>query len=217
MAHGPAETAEALVSAAAAATARAKELGRGRWHVLEDTARERGSRLVATGVLDRPDDVLYLTLDQILEPPGDAAAVVARRRDERTRLAGIDMPPRFSGTWEPAGPSEAAAGGATLSGIGVSPGRAQGRVRVIGPAADDDFDPGDVLVAHVTDVGHTALFAAAAAVITDIGGMMSHAAVVAREFGIPAVVGVDRASHRLTDGQIVEVDGRAGTVTVLSV
>jgi phosphoenolpyruvate synthase/pyruvate phosphate dikinase len=80
---------------------------------------------------------------------------------------------------------------------------------------DDDIEPGDILVASVTDTGHTAMFAYAAAVVTDIGGSASHAAIVAREFGIPCVVDTKSASTSLADGQRVRVDGSAGTVTLL--
>jgi phosphoenolpyruvate synthase/pyruvate phosphate dikinase len=102
----------------------------------------------------------------------------------------------------------------TLSGAGVSRGAARGRVRVL-TEPDDGVEPGEVLVCRVTDIGWTPLFAAAAAVVSEIGGAMSHTAVVAREFGIPAVVGVERATAHLRTGQLGEVDGAAGTVAVL--
>lgn len=71
------------------------------------------------------------------------------------------------------------------------------------------------MIAHVTDIGYTALFGHVAAVVTDIGGVMSHAAVVAREFDVPCVVDTQVAASRIPDGALVEVDGTAGTVTVL--
>ena len=77
-------------------------------------------------------------------------------------------------------------------------------------------EPGEVMVTQVTDVGYTPLFGHAAAVVTDIGGTMSHAAVVAREFGIPAVTDTAAGTARLVDGMVVEVDGSAGTVVVVS-
>ncbi len=81
--------------------------------------------------------------------------------------------------------------------------------------ADDELEPGEILVTSVTDTGWTPFFGVAAAVVTDIGGLMSHASIVAREFGIPAVVGATGATERLRDGQLVEVDGTAGTITVV--
>ncbi len=81
---------------------------------------------------------------------------------------------------------------------------------------DEDLEPGEVLVARVTDKGWTPFFGTAAAVVTDIGGSMSHASIVAREFGIPAVVGTENASQVLSDGQLVEVNGKTGRVTLIS-
>ena len=82
--------------------------------------------------------------------------------------------------------------------------------------AGTDLEPGEVLVARVTDVGWTPLFAYAAAVVTDIGGLASHTAVVARELGVPCIVGAEGATSRLADGMTVDVDGTAGTITVLA-
>jgi phosphohistidine swiveling domain-containing protein len=88
-------------------------------------------------------------------------------------------------------------------------------VRIVRPDSIDDLDPGEVLVAEVTDVGYTAAFSYAAAVVTELGGPMSHAAVVAREFGIPCVVDVPDATRRLSPGALVEVDGGSGEIHVL--
>jgi phosphoenolpyruvate synthase/pyruvate phosphate dikinase len=108
----------------------------------------------------------------------------------------------------------AAAEDRTLKGIGAAAGQARGRVRVLRDA-DDELHAGEILVARATDTGWTPFFGAAAAVVTDIGGVMSHAAIVAREFGIPAVVGTGIASQVLNDHDVVEVDGSAGTVSVV--
>jgi len=102
-----------------------------------------------------------------------------------------------------------------LSGVGVCGGRVRGRVRIVGPESIDDLEPGEVLVAEVTDVGYTGAFSYAAAVVTELGGPMSHAAVVAREFGIPGVVDVQEATRRLPPGALVEVDGDSGEILVL--
>ena len=96
------------------------------------------------------------------------------------------------------------------SGIGVSGGRVRGRVRVVQAETIDDLQPGEILVAKVTDVGYTPAFAYAAAVVTELGGPMSHAAIVAREFGVPCVVNARGAASRLTTGTLVEVDGGDG-------
>jgi phosphohistidine swiveling domain-containing protein len=88
-------------------------------------------------------------------------------------------------------------------------------VRIIRPETIDDLQPGEVLVAEATDVGYTAAFSYAAAVVTELGGPMSHAAVVAREFGIPCVVDAEDATGRLPPGALVEVDGDSGEIRVL--
>ena len=89
-------------------------------------------------------------------------------------------------------------------------------MRIVRPDTIDDLQPGEILVAAVTDVGYTPAFAYAAAVVTDLGGPMSHAAVVAREFGVPCVVNADGASRRLPGGSVVEVDGATGEIRVIS-
>ena len=105
--------------------------------------------------------------------------------------------------------------GETLTGVGVCGGRVRGRVRIVRPETIDDLEPGEILVAEVTDVGYTAAFSYAGAVVTELGGPMSHAAVVAREFGIPCVVDVHDATRRLPPGALVEVDGSSGEIRVL--
>ena len=110
----------------------------------------------------------------------------------------------------PPGPSEAAD---TLTGNPGSPGKVQGTAKVIRSLNEaDKLDKGDILVAETTAPPWTPLFATAAAIVTDTGGILSHCAVVAREYGIPAVVGTGVATSMITDGQTIEVDGDAGRV-----
>ena len=109
----------------------------------------------------------------------------------------------------------ALAPGQTLKGVGVCGGRVRGRVRIVRPETIDDLESGEILVAEVTDVGYTAAFSYAGAVVTELGGPMSHAAVVAREFGIPCVVDVHDATRRLPHGALIEVDGSSGEIRVL--
>jgi nucleoside-diphosphate-sugar epimerase/phosphohistidine swiveling domain-containing protein len=183
-------------------------------HQLRIALREQGSRMVARGLLVVSDDVFYLTFDEVFSSSPDLVATVSRRRAERDRLAKLDLPLRFmqpmdlSESSEPVGPQR------TISGVPAVSGVAVGRVRVL-RSPDDELEPGEVLVARVTDTGWTPFFGTAAAVVTDIGGSMSHASIVAREFGIPAVVGTKHGSQVLTDGQLVEVNGATGVVTVL--
>ncbi len=107
-------------------------------------------------------------------------------------------------------------GRVAIRGFPGSAGVVEAPVRVLGDVADGaELQPGEVLVTTVTNVGWTPLFPRAAAVITDVGAPLSHAAIVARELGIPAVVGCGNATMRLKTGDRVRVDGTAGTVEVL--
>jgi nucleoside-diphosphate-sugar epimerase/phosphohistidine swiveling domain-containing protein len=184
--------------------------------VMRSIAREQGRRLSAGGVLCDPSDVFYLTYDELFAPSADARAAVTRRRAERERLASIRLPIAFVAPWEPKPEVPTLVVGGRLTGVAAAGGKARGRVRVVTPETADLLEPGEVFVTQVTDVGYTPLFGHAAAVVTDIGGMLSHAAVVAREFGIPAVCDTADATVRLVDGMEVEVDGTAGTVVVLA-
>jgi phosphohistidine swiveling domain-containing protein len=184
--------------------------------VLRNLLRELGRRLVNSGVLEAADDVFYLLVDELDALPADVAGLVARRRAEQRRLAGLVPPAVFSGGWRAATAAPAAlAPGQTLKGVGVCGGRVRGRVRIVRPETIDDLESGEILVAEVTDVGYTAAFSYAGAVVTELGGPMSHAAVVAREFGIPCVVDVHDATRRLPPGALIEVDGSSGEIQVL--
>jgi phosphohistidine swiveling domain-containing protein len=157
-------------------------------------------------------------VDSVDARPPDAAATVKRFRSERDSLRRHIPPEAFSDKWvrvETAG-SELTAG-EWLQGMRVSAGRVRGRVWVIRPGTIDELQPGEVLVAKVTDIGYTPAFAYVAAVVTELGGPISHAAIVAREYGVPCVVNVRGAANWLPTGALVEVDGLAGRVTVLSV
>jgi nucleoside-diphosphate-sugar epimerase/phosphohistidine swiveling domain-containing protein len=184
--------------------------------VLRRLLREYGRRLVESGVIAVSEDVFYLLVDELDALPAHAADVVARRRAERCKLATVIPPTVFSGRWQPVSAlATALTPGETLLGLGVCPGRARGRVRVVRPETIEDLEPGEILVAEVTDVGYTVAFSYAAAVVTELGGPMSHAAVVAREFGVPCVVDAHGATRRLPPGALVEVDGGTGEIRVL--
>ncbi|MGH3556073.1 MAG: NAD-dependent epimerase/dehydratase family protein [Mycobacterium sp.] len=177
-------------------------------------AGEIGARLAERGVIDSPDDVFYLVRQELRHPPADAKALIARRRAERKRLETQRPPLNFVGKWMPdAGAAEELKPGESLRGTPVSAGLAKGSVRVLSVESMDQLEPGEVLVAAFTDTGWTPFFAYAAAVVVDTGGEMSHAAVVAREFGIPCVVGTLAGSKVLKTGHVIEVDGASGVVT----
>ncbi|OBI85516.1 sugar epimerase family protein [Mycobacterium sp. 1245805.9] len=188
---------------------------RANW-VLRNLMREYGRRLVEAGIFQTADDVFYLLVDELDALPADVGGVVARRRAEQRRLATVVPPTVFSGSWQPTETTSAAlTGGDTLRGVGVSGGRVRGHVRIVRPETIDDLQPGEILVAEATDVGYTAAFCYAAAVVTELGGPMSHAAVVAREFGFPCVVDVQGATKTLPPGALIEVDGTTGEIRVL--
>jgi len=182
------------------------------------------------------DDIFLLTIDEVqdLLSGNDAAtAHIPARKETYTRYR--ELPPYpmiIRGHFEPfqwaAGPKRrndiydttAAAplsASNTISGFAGAAGRVEGRVRVLdGPEQGDQLQPGEILVAVTTNVGWTPLFPRAAAVVTDVGAPLSHAAIVARELGIPAVVGCGSATTRLRSGDRVRVDGGRGTVEILS-
>lgn len=184
--------------------------------VLRRLLREYGRRLAQSGVVDASEDVFYLTVDELDALPAHTCQVVARRRAERRKLATIIPPAAFSGSWQTTTAlATVLTVGQTLHGLGVCGGRVRGRVRIVRPETIDDLEPGEVLVAEVTDVGYTVAFCYAAAVVTQLGGPMSHAAIVAREFGVPCVVDAHGATRRLPPGALVEVDGGSGEIRVL--
>lgn len=196
---------------------RRDKMVRANW-VLRSLLREFGRRMVEAGVLRSADDVFYLLVDEVDALPADVAELVARRRAEQRRLVAVAPPTVFSGSWQPSVASAPAlSSGETLRGVGVCGGRVRGRVRIVRPETIDDLQPGEILVAEVTDVGYTAAFCYAAAVVTELGGPMSHAAVVAREFGFPCVVDAQGATRSLPPGALVEVDGTTGEITIVDV
>lgn len=148
-------------------------------------------------------------------PRAQAEALVARRREEldqeRARRAAGDEPPTFL-VGDDEGPADAL-GDRVLIGTGISPGVATGPARIVRSLADAHrLRPGDILVTRATDPAWTPLFLNAKGVVMEIGGMLSHGAVVAREYRLPAVVNVAGATRRLQDGQVITVDGGSGRI-----
>ena len=192
------------------------------WPLLRRCALRLGETLHADGVIDRAEDVLFLTRAQ-LDTHTPLQELVDQRRGtwerQRRLLAPLTIGrlPRLLAkellgavdAVRTTGPTPEDA----IIGQPASPGRATGPVRIIhGPGDFDRFQPGEVLVARTTAPAWTPLFARAVAVVTDGGTLAAHASLVAREYGIPAVVATGDATTRLDDGQMVTVDGGAGTV-----
>jgi pyruvate,water dikinase len=105
--------------------------------------------------------------------------------------------------------------GGALAGLQVSAGIVEGRARVVTDMAQADLGGGDILVTAYTDPSWTPLFLTAAGLVTEVGGLMTHGAVIAREYGLPAVVGVQQATVLIRDGQRIRVNGNAGYVELL--
>lgn len=188
--------------------------------------RELGQRMANRGLLPIWEHVLLVTDDEadaFLADPGAYADVVSERAARLEMLRSKEPPFVFEGEPPPLsaladrkeGRVTSAAEGPKLNGIGVSPGCHTGRARVITSLdVDSELEPGEVIVAVTTDASWGPLFLAAGAVVVETGAAISHAAIVSRELGIPAVVSVTDATRRIRTGDTVTVDGNAGTVTV---
>ncbi len=175
------------------------------------------ARLVSAGAIAQVSDVFYLHGAEIREAASRSGegwkAIVASRRANRDVWLGVLPPPTIGG--EPVGVRDDSEDG-VVHGIAASGGVATGRARVVLTLdAIDRLAPGDVLVTYATAPPWTPVFAYAAAVVTDAGGPLSHCAVVAREYGIPAVVGARGATSRIRDGMVIAVDGSAGVVRLI--
>ncbi len=182
--------------------------------IAREVLKEAGSDLVRAGRLDRVDDVFFLGLDD-LTSPRDLREIVARNRREFDReWKRRQVPLAMTSEGEVSYGHPPVTEG-MLVGLGASAGVHEGVVRVTQNPLEAHLEPGEVLVAPGTDPAWTPLFLTAGALVTETGGMVSHGAVVAREYGIPAVVGVAEATTRLRTGQRVRVDGSAGTVIPL--
>ncbi|MEA2170780.1 MAG: rifampicin phosphotransferase, partial [Solirubrobacteraceae bacterium] len=179
-------------------------------------ARRVGALLAADGVLDDPEDVFYLTFEELTGTlPADPKAVVAERRARRIEYQALQLPDAWKGMVEPF-PEQDAVAVDVIEGIGVSAGVVEGVARVLHDPDFEDVEDGEILVAPFTDPGWASIMFLSAALVVDIGGALSHAAVVAREMDIPCVVNTRTGTRDLHTGDRVRVDGKAGTVEILS-
>jgi phosphohistidine swiveling domain-containing protein len=193
---------------------------------LHSLALRVGRRLVRETVIEAPDDVFYLRRTEVadlLRAPSDMRRLVAERRILHARARQIPpapmvgTPPATSAAGDrptPLDPEPEDAG--VLRGTGASPGIVRGTARVVHGAAEfARILPGDIIVCQASNPSWVPVFAIAGGLVTNLGGLLSHAAVVAREFGLPAVVGVRGATEVIADGQQVEIDGTSGVVRLL--
>ena len=177
-------------------------------------------RFVARQLLEDAWDLYYLTWGEVgalqrgTLSREEARARIRRRKEEEERNKRVALPEIFQGRPKPLRPDELALPDErVLRGIAVSPGRITGRARVIlDPRRDGAIEPGEILVAPVTDAGWTPLFVAASGIVVDIGGSLSHGSTVAREYGLPAVVNVKHGTRMIHTGQTITVDGSQGIV-----
>jgi pyruvate,water dikinase len=196
---------------------------------------EVGRKLVEAGRLDEPDDVMFLRYNELRSLIGsataiDARAIVATRRHERDAAARI-QPRDWVGTVTPSQLAfpylvnwgypdrfyqRQSDDERMVSGLGASPGVVEGVARVVLTIdAFDEVRDGDILVCQMTNPAWVVLFTKIAGLVTDTGGTTSHPAVLAREFGIPAVIGTSVATRRIVTGDRVRVDGTTGRVEIL--
>jgi rifampicin phosphotransferase len=181
---------------------------------------EEADRLVQAGVVREREDIFFLTFQELHDVvrTNRVDDQLIRRRKDAFRSYQALTPPRVltsdgevvAGTYRrddvPAG---------ALVGLAVSAGTIDGRARVILDMEQADLEPGDILVTTHTDPSWTPLFVAISGLVTEVGGLMTHGAVIAREYGLPAVVGVEDATRLIADGQRIRVHGSDGYVEIL--
>ncbi|MEV4756309.1 rifamycin-inactivating phosphotransferase [Micromonospora sp. NPDC049559] len=191
-----------------------------RYFVYKQALLEEAERLVRAGVLREQEDVFYLTFQEFHDAvrANQVDDGLIRRRREEFRSYQALTPPRVLTS-----DGEAIAGSyrrddvpaGALVGLPVSAGTVEGRARVILDLAQAELEPGDILVTTHTDPSWTPLFVAVAGLVTEVGGLMTHGAVIAREYGLPAVVSVLDATRLIRDGQRIRVHGSDGYVELL--
>jgi phosphoenolpyruvate synthase/pyruvate phosphate dikinase len=192
-----------------------------RYFVYKQALLEEAECLVRADVLAENEDIFYLTLHELHDVvrTHQVDDDLIRQRKDAFRSYQALTPPRVL-TSE----GEVIAGAyqrddlppGALVGLPVSAGTIEGRARVILDIAQTDLEAGDILVTAYTDPSWTPLFVAIKGLVTEVGGLMTHGAVIAREYGLPAVVGVQQATQRIRDGQRIRVHGTGGYVEILS-
>ncbi|TQS24527.1 phosphoenolpyruvate synthase [Microbispora sp. KK1-11] len=192
-----------------------------RYFVYKQALLQEAERLVRSGVLREKDDIFFLRLDELKKVvrTNDVDAELIRERREAFRSYEALTPPRVLTS-----DGEAVTGRyrrddappGALTGLPVSAGTVEGRARVVMDMAQADLEAGDILVTAYTDPSWTPLFVSVAGLVTEVGGLMTHGAVIAREYGLPAVVGVEQATRLIRDGQRIRVHGTDGYVEILS-
>ena len=191
-----------------------------RYFVYKQALLEEAERLVQAHVLREKEDIFFLTFQELHDVvrTNQVDDQLIRQRKDAFQSYRALTPPRvltsdgegIAGAYRrddvPAG---------ALVGLPVSAGTIEGRARVIHDIAEADLEAGDILVTTYTDPSWTPLFVAIDGLVTEVGGLMTHGAVIAREYGLPAVVGVEHATRLIRDGQRIRVHGTDGYVEIL--
>ena len=192
-----------------------------RYFVYKQGLMREADRLVQAGVLRERDDVFYLRFDElkdVIRTQKVDERLIAERKEAFRSYEQLAPPGVLTSEGEAVAGSyrrEDLPSGA-LVGLAVSAGTVEGRARVVLDLAKADLEPGDILVTAFTDPSWTPLFVSIKGLVTEVGGLMTHGAVIAREYGLPAVVGVVNATRLIRDGQRIRVNGTDGHVEVLS-
>jgi pyruvate,water dikinase len=192
-----------------------------RYFVYKQALLDEAGRLVDAHVLREKEDIFYLTFHElhgVVRTSQVDGRLIRARKDAFQSYRAL-TPPRVLTS-----DGEAIAGAyrrddvpdGALVGLPVSAGIVEGRARVVLDMADADLEPGDILVTACTDPSWTPLFVAIAGLVTEVGGLMTHGAVIAREYGLPAVVSVEHATRLIRDGQRIRMDGTNGYVEILA-
>jgi len=185
---------------------------------------DSGQELVEQGIIRQPEDLFYLKIDELYALASgekqDWFSLVATRKAIEAKEKERRLIPRLLISdgrvfYEGMGEKTAVAEEGTLIGSPVSPGIVEGIAHVVFNPHKSQLEPGEILVCPGTDPAWTPLFLAAGGLITEVGGLMTHGSVVAREYGIPAVVGINNATTLIQTGQKIRVDGTTGVITLL--
>jgi phosphoenolpyruvate synthase/pyruvate phosphate dikinase len=192
-----------------------------RYFIYKQALLDEARRLVAGQVLRSPDDIYYLTFAEFGEVVRTHQAdnqLIGRRRAEYASYQSLSAPRVLTSDGESIAGAYRRDGvpPGALVGLAVSAGVVEGRARVISDVAEADLEAGDILVTAYTDPSWTPTFVAIAGLVTEVGGLMTHGAVIAREYGLPAVVGVQNVQRLIRNGQRIRVDGGNGFVEILS-
>jgi len=192
-----------------------------RYAVYKRALLQEAARLSAAGVLRDQEDIFYLTfqeLHELVRTQRVDSQLIQQRKEAFTFQQGLNPPRVFTSDGEVIAGSyrRAQVPAGALVGLAVSAGTVEGRARVVFELADAALEPGDILVTPFTDPSWTPLFLGIKGLVTEVGGHMTHGAVIAREYGLPAVVGVEQATTLIREGQRIRVHGSEGYVELLS-